>query len=465
MIRSFADGTLVGGRSSDKRGSMLQSIGLVLRVVPWLALAASVTGCSRSPLEASGSSPAGSANGAGSGGAPSGSGGSGGAPSGSGGAQSGSGGMGGGAPACTQLVQTGDLLRLTPEATVAFAPRLHSLGNGQMALVYTLAVPGMGMGAVLSTTLAWTKDWPPPATAPVELIDRPAYAAGVGHDTAKGIALLAIPDGKKVGRAFGFADPQKGGWSQVVTTDEEAFGSAFIAEGTSGNFFVGMAASAGPDIAAPHVGWVGTNGAPDYVGPIDLGCPIHHPLKVRAVGMAGGWMLVRNVTKNDCKPGSATKLRVMAFAGEQPQVGVELEFVGYPEPFGLAPRPGGAWLLYYGQIEGFWAAGLDVLGQIEVGPVKLASPYDLVQSFAADAALGGLLLVYPDVSSDPPIQLKVVLMNEQGQPITSAPLTGVPISSDMQIAFDEATRQALFAVSMQDETGYFSVGVARFSCQ
>jgi hypothetical protein len=384
---------------------------------------------------------------------------------------SGSGGTGGDVPAppCKNLVQTGELTGLPSlPNTLSWRPRLRSLGDGQTAIVYTIAVPGMGPQNTVSTNVAWTGAWPPASALPVELVGRPWYKSSAAPSKPKSLGLLGWSDKGAPEVAFGFADALNGGWTELVSTDPKAVGPAFVAAGEGGQFFVGMAVNAGipsNNVATPHVGWVATKGTTSYTGPIDLGCPID-PVSADAVAVDGGWLLARSAFDNDCY-GSAGQIRVTRFTDGQPQPDVEIDSGSWEDPV-LVPRPGGAWLLY-GQSPAGMVVGarLGALGQVELGPLVISGPETGdPRLLAADALDGGLVAVLSDGPS--PTALTIVVTDQEGVAIASAPLDDVSAASELQIAFDPTTRQALVALTLPDETGtgpQNRIHVARFSCQ
>jgi hypothetical protein len=412
----------------------------------WLSLLVACNG--RSSLETSGPGGGAGAGGSGAGGTGSGATGPGGM---------GPGGGGGSAP-CAQLVQSGALTALpTLPDKMALQPRLHSLGKGQMAVVHINGGPPSG--GLASTSIAWTESWPPVISTPVELYDAPAFAAPVGHVGANGIPLLAVAEPFET--AFGFADPQKGGWSQLVVTDTNTFGAKFLAADASDDYFVGMLVSGGfPDATmALQVGRVGVKGTTSYTGPTDLGC-LNQPSTADGVAVPGGWLLARSRAECGQAPPNPPTVTVTRFADAEPQVGSELTLFGAVQKLTLVPRPAGAWLLYW-QPSVLQATRLDALGKVELGPVDLVSmgqPYN----FAADAIDGGLIVA---VAMDN--DLKVSVFDDQGVSIASVSLNekDQPYYMEPQIAFDEGSRQALLAVPMPDETSTYKINVARFSCQ
>jgi hypothetical protein len=141
----------------------------------------------------------------------------------------------------------------------------------------------------------------------------------------------------------------------------------------------------------------------------------------------------------------------------------------------LVARPGGAWLLTHSTegIMGAMARRLGPEGQVELGPIDFSVPgLPKVYAPAAGALDGGLILTLspePPGPNGSPDELTVVVADEQGNTIASAPLPGVTASYDVtgQMAFDAATRQALLAISMIDKEppNLPSIHVARYSCQ
>src|SRR4051812_32428347 len=154
---------------------MNPSVSLTLSVFPWLILAASLTGCRSQIMDEASSGSTGSG---------------GSAPA----TATGSGGVGGdglGHPPCQHLVQNGELFGLPAlPNTLSLAPKLRSLGDGQMAILYTIAVPGMGPLETVSSNILWTAAWPPAAALPIELVHRPWVASSVAPSAKKSIALL-----------------------------------------------------------------------------------------------------------------------------------------------------------------------------------------------------------------------------------------------------------------------------------
>jgi hypothetical protein len=186
---------------------------------------------------------------------------------------------------------------------------------------------------------------------------------------------------------------------------------------------------------------------------------------MEAVATAGGWLLVRTVPKTGCN-NVGTKLQVVQLTGKDAQVGAEIDLGTYPQRVRLVPRSAGAWLLYHEQPEGLLATRLDALGQIEMGPVAISAPVQTPYPFAADAVSGGLVVALIDDPSFDPKDLTIAVTDEEGTRIASALLHDVPASQfTLEVAFDQATRQALVAISMPHEYSEFSVHVARFSCQ
>jgi hypothetical protein len=408
------------------------------QVALWLSLLVACNG--RSALETSGQGGGAGAGAMGSG------------AMGSGAMGSGAMGPGGSAP-CAQLVQTGALTALpTLPDKMALQPRLHSLGKGQMAVVHH----GGPTGGTATTNIAWTESWPPVISTPFALHDEGGYAAPVGHVGPSGIPLIAGV------MAFGFADPQKGGWSQLVVTDTNAFGRQFLADDMHDNYFIGMLASGGfPDATmALHVGWVGVNGTTSYTGPTDLGC-LNQPSTADGIAVPGGWLLARSRAECGQSPPNPPTVTLTRYAGAgaEPQLGAEITLFSAVQRLALVPRPAGAWLLYFqSALQG---TRLDALGKVELGPVDLVSmgqPY----SFGVDAVDGGLIVA---VAMDN--DLKVSVFDDQGMTIASVSLNekDQPYYMEPQIAFDEGSRQALLAIAMPDGAGSHRINVARFSCQ
>jgi hypothetical protein len=375
----------------------------------------------------------------------------------------GSGGAGGEVaafPPCEHLVQTGELTQLPSDpGTLSVQPKLLALGDGSTAIVRTIAIPGMGPQSTASTSIAWTGEWPPAASLPIELADRPWYVSAVSRSAPNSIALLGAPQDASPGIAFGLADPLAGGWSQLVSTDTKAFAPTFLAADDSGNFFVGMSANAGiPNnkVAIPHLGWVATMGGVSYMGPIALGCPTD-PVSAAAVSTPSGWLLARSIFENDCL-GPAALIEVTFYKGTDGTPAAELPCAPWAA-VDLIPSPKGAWLRFEGQ--GVELARLSEIGALEVGPITI-SPDST--ALAVDALDGGLVFAANHADST---DLTVGVTDEQGDVIASAPLKLPSSPNGFQIAFDAETRQALVALVLWDDPSpgpSSSVRVARFSC-
>jgi hypothetical protein len=368
----------------------------------------------------------------------------------------GSGGQGGSAPTCERLVQTGALAKLPSlPGSVGVLPTVHSLGNGDMAVVHMTGGPGSGKAA--STSIAWTADWPPVASPAVELHDATLYAAPRSPSTSNGIALLAQPEAG-IGLAFGFGDPVLGGWSEQVTTHPDANQAAFLAQRASDSFFAG-AFGPGPDIYSNtlHVGWVTVDGgAASYVGPLDLGCVDFRTAD--AVATPDGWLLAHGWVDCAASPPAPLAIRVTRFVDGSPQIGAEIETFGQVQRIVLVPRAAGAWLLYW-QSTALQAVRLDALGQVELGPVAIV-PMSQPYPFSADALGGGLVVAHGHDGAG----LTAVVFDEQLVALASAEAEDVPDTATPQIAFDAETRQMLVALHAFVD-GVSAVRAARFSCQ
>lgn len=379
----------------------------------------------------------------------------------------GGGGADAGPPACTKLVRTGDLVRVpTTPGTMALQPRLAALAGGRTAVIATIYVPGMGPTELGAVNLDWTTGWPPVSSMPVALADPTAFVAPVGRAAPQGIPLLA-PGSPPGVLAFGFADPQKGGWSKLVDVDPQANHAAFLVADGTGAYFVGTAGYTVPGTYATplHVAAVGTTGTPMVVGPVDLGCPTESMLAA-AVATDGGWLLARRIPQGGCPIGLTSIIQVSRFTGAQQQPGEQAEITGGTGDLTLLPRPGGAWLLYPSAPDVLLALRLDAHAKSDLAAVSIAPSLAAPFVFAADALDGGFVVVVGDGSGSSGA-LTVQVADDHGATIASADLPGVPVTVPSgTLAFDPQTRQVLVAVAMMDDAGpYDAIHVARFSCQ
>lgn len=364
-------------------------------------------------------------------------------------------------PPCTQLVQTGALSRLPfLPMTLSFSqPTLVSLGNGSMAIVRTIAIPGTGPQNTVTSNVAWTGAWPPVASEPVELAPRPWYIATDSPRAQSRIALLGTPEDGARGIAFGFADALTGGWSQLVLADSEGSAPSFVAANERGDFFIGMAARAAiPNNADLRVGWVATTDGTSYVGPIEVGCPAN-PAAAAAAATPTGWLMARALFENCMAPKG--RIEVTVYDGQSATQGATFPGDPYAD-VDLVPHADGAWLLF--DSLGSSAVRLDALGAVVVGPLAI-SPGST--GLVADALDGGLVFA---AAHHDETDLTVGVTDDHGDIIASA-LLALPFelaSWEFQIAFDNGTRQVLVAlINWTDATASFedSIHVARFSCQ
>src|SRR5262249_32657905 len=145
------------------------------------------------------------------------------------------------------------------------------------------------------------------------------------------------------------------------------------------------------------------------------------PSVADGVSTPGGWLMVGAVENNSCAPGPLDAVGVTHFAGGQWEQGAVVELASYASSLRLLPRPGGAWLLVYDQLDGTVMYRLDAQGHIEIGPLPVTPPYGQAP-VGVDALDGGLVIALADYPTTGNNIVTIVVTDEQGAIISSTSL-------------------------------------------